>query len=174
MKWFVVILMLFVSNVLSEESVNVYDDIIDKRVEWIIEHTEYVDYGYPRPVIILSSQANMESLWESITGYSYNGHIRAIHVWDDTLEEVYKSTIYLPLDFNIDLITDQRTLTHEVTHYLQHRQNNLFAEDDNCIVMLEYYARQIANRYIKEEMLSIVQYVTKNDNELQLLEGTCR
>ena len=30
--------MLFVSNVLSEESVSVYDDIIDKRVEWIIEH----------------------------------------------------------------------------------------------------------------------------------------
>ncbi len=166
--------MLFVGNVLSEKTVNVYDDIIDKRVEWIVEHTEYVDYGYPRPIIILSSQEHMESIWESITGHPYEGHIRALHVWDDALEEVYKSTIYLPLNFNIDLIRDQRTLTHEVTHYLQARQDNLFAADDNCTAMLEYYARQIGNKYIKEEMSSIVQFLNNNDNELRLLEGTCR
>jgi len=173
--FFIFLLCFSVIGANSPSPTIMFDAIIEQRIQWIDEHTNYKDTGHPRPTVIQISSEGMKVLWMELTGGEYDGGIRALHVWDPSKDREHRSTIYLRSNFDLNNIRDQRTMSHEVTHFLQHTQiNTSYATSYECTPMLEYYARQVGNQYIKEELSSNNIFFNRADRELQKLEGTCK
>ena len=135
---------------ISSHAGTVYDDEVEKLIGWITENSDYKDLGKPRPLIMRANQAFMNNLWEEINGKppnSRNSVIGALHVWRGTLTDDQKSTVYIPMDFDIKNPLDQRTLVHELVHHLQYwngKPNTI-----SCRKELEFDAYMLSAKYLR-------------------------
>ena len=70
-----------------------------------------------------------------------------MHVWFGSADDENKSTIYIPIYFNINYVLDKKMLLHELVHHLQ-RWNGTLALVE-CHEKLEYDAYMLSAEYLK-------------------------
>lgn len=125
-----------------------HEQMVEELIDWIVANSDYRDYGHPRPKIVSANQAYMNRMWAALNdGVQPNGEIGAMHTWEPKNDDDNKSTIYIPIYFNINNILDKKTLVHELVHHLQ-RWNGTINEVA-CRSNLEYDAYMLAAKYLK-------------------------
>ena len=125
-----------------------HEQMVEQLIDWIVANSDYKDFGHPRPNIIRANQAFMDNLWVELNnGAKASGTIGAMHVWSPLADDENKSTIYIPIYFNINYDLDKKMLVHELVHHLQRWNGTIKTVE--CHNKLEYDAYMLSAKYLK-------------------------